>query len=428
MKKCATYLAIIPILVLLAFASPENLYLKYFKEIKENTSNHYNLWEIDLYGPILFVDPTTREVYSNFADDNNILKPYGVIFKGKLPTEINIANTAMNWNGKRWAMVMLPLSENKHERLDLLSHELFHRAQPTLGFDLGHSDNNHLNDKNGRMFLRLELEALQMALKSIDAGDYKVHLVNAMIFRRYRHELYPLSAQSENILELNEGVATYTGIAMSGRNDNEVKDHFISSLEMFNNYPTFVRSFAYVTTPIYGYILSRTNKDWNKHVKNETNLTDYFKQSFNLSLPTDVKLAALSAQNQYNGIAIANEENEREEAINKQISEYKSRFIEQPHLQIKLQKMSISFDPRNLVPIDGHGTVYPTLRLTDIWGVLKASNGALIGVKWDRVTVCAPTEISEGKISGNGWEIELNKDYVLIQNAEDFNYSIIKKD
>jgi hypothetical protein len=35
--------------------------------------------------------------------------------------KINIANTAMNWSGKRWAMIMLPLSQDKNERLGLLA-------------------------------------------------------------------------------------------------------------------------------------------------------------------------------------------------------------------------------------------------------------------------------------------------------------------
>jgi hypothetical protein len=428
MVKPTIYLIVIPLFVLMGFTSTNDVYQKYFDETKENTLTHYKLWEIDLYGPILLVDPSTREVYANFSDDKNILKPHGKIFKGILPKEVNIANTALNWNGKRWAMIMLPLPENKHERLDLLSHELFHRSQPQLGFDLSHSDNVHLNEKNGRLLLRLELEALQMALKSLDISEGNKHLTNALIFRKYRHLLYPTSAQNENLLEINEGIATYTGMVMSGRSDCEINENLTASLEGFNNFPTFVRSFAYVTTPVYGYILSRRNMNWNKLIKNETNLTDFFEQSLMLSLPLDIELAALSIQNQYNGERLSVEENQREEAINKQISIYRNRFIEEPHLLIKLKKMSISFDPRNLVPIEGHGTVYPSLRLTDEWGILTASNGALIGVNWDRVTVCKPTEINKGKISGDGWEIELNNGYQLTQNAEDQNYTIVKKE
>lgn len=136
----------------------------YFREIKANTNHYKNLWNIDLYGPILLVDPKSRIVYSNFPDSAGLLKQDGKIFSGILPTNINIANTAINWSGKSWAMIMLPLPQNKPERLDLLSHELFHRSQPLLGFKINNPANSHLDQKEGRIYLRLELEALRQVM------------------------------------------------------------------------------------------------------------------------------------------------------------------------------------------------------------------------------------------------------------------------
>ena len=75
-------------------------------------------------------------------------------------------NTSLEWNGKTWATVVLPLSSDKHPRLDLITHELFHCAQPSLGFDMRVSDNHHLDEKDGRVLLRLEIEALKKALKA----------------------------------------------------------------------------------------------------------------------------------------------------------------------------------------------------------------------------------------------------------------------
>ena len=40
----------------------------YFREIKANTNNYKDLWNIDLYGPILLVDSKSGLVYSNFPD------------------------------------------------------------------------------------------------------------------------------------------------------------------------------------------------------------------------------------------------------------------------------------------------------------------------------------------------------------------------
>ncbi len=58
-------------------------------------------------------------------------------------------------------MIMLPLPENKQKRIGLLAHESFHRIQPLLGFELNNTENNHLDQRDGRMYLRLELEALK---------------------------------------------------------------------------------------------------------------------------------------------------------------------------------------------------------------------------------------------------------------------------
>lgn len=112
------------------------------------------------------VEPKTRQLYSNEPDAQNSLTKQGDIYVGKLPDNINTANTSLMWNGKNWAMIMLPLSENKNNRINLLAHELFHKAQSALGFTQSNKESNHLDQKDGRIYLRLELEALTKAVLS----------------------------------------------------------------------------------------------------------------------------------------------------------------------------------------------------------------------------------------------------------------------
>src|ERR1019366_3640046 len=135
----------------------------YFNEIKIATKKNQILWNKNLYGPILLINPDTRQLYANYSDSAGFLKQTGKIYSGVLPSEIIFANTAINWSGRRWAMIMLPLPENKENRINLLAHELFHKAQPSLGFILFNTNNNHLDQKDGRIYLRLELEALKKA-------------------------------------------------------------------------------------------------------------------------------------------------------------------------------------------------------------------------------------------------------------------------
>ncbi|ULT23417.1 hypothetical protein KUH03_30125 [Sphingobacterium sp. E70] len=68
---------------------------------------------------------------------------------------------------------MLPLPEHRDDRINLLAHESFHRIQPELGFKLNNANNNHLDEKDGRISLRLEFEALKKALASSDKKEIK---------------------------------------------------------------------------------------------------------------------------------------------------------------------------------------------------------------------------------------------------------------
>jgi hypothetical protein len=396
----------------------------YFQEIRHNTILYKDLWNLDLYGPVLLVDPATRKIYSNFPDSDGILKQDGNIFTGLLPVMINIANTSLTWQGMSWAMIMLPLPPNKQERLDLLSHELFHRSQHLLGFGSANSDNDHLDKREGRIYLRLELEALDLALKTSDPDEIREHLANAMFFRKTRYSLFPGSATNENRLELNEGLATYTGIMMSGRNDQEKQVYFEKKLIEFQKYPTFVRSFAYITTPLYGLILSRSDKSWNKQITDTTNLTDYFIKAFGVSVPPILCPDCLA---RYRYKEILDEETSREEEKVKQVAEFKRLFIEKPHLDIMLEKMNISFDPRNIVPLEEYGNVYPVMRITDSWGILTVSGGALLGRNWDKVTVSEPVVMSSEKITGDGWTLELKDSYKVEKNLPGGNFTVRKK-
>lgn len=398
----------------------------YFQEIKVSTKNGVKLWNKDLYGSILLVNPTTREIYSNEPDAQKSLKKQGSIYIGKLPDSINIANTSMLWNGKTWAMIMLPLPEDKYARINLLAHELFHTVQASLGFIQNNKESAHLDQKGGRIYLRLELEALKKAALSDSKKGQKEHLTNAFIFRKYRNTLFPGSAAIENQLELNEGLAEYTGLMISGRNKEKANQHFLNETNAFLKNPTYVRSFAYNTTPVYGYLLSFKDRYWNQKIKKDTDLTDFFIKDFEIIIPDDLKSAVEKILNNYNAAFILSEEKAREEKIKKQIAEYKSKFIEQPHFELKFEKMNVSFDPRNIIPIEDKGTVYPNIRVTDNWGILEVKDGALMSPNWDKISISYPSKINGQNIEGNGWTLQLTGNYTIKKEELHNNYILIK--
>lgn len=405
--------------------SPDTVSI-FFDELKTASKKNIGLWNKDLYGPMILIDPKTRELFANEPDSEGILKGNGTIYSGILPAAVNIANTAVNWGGKRWAMVMLPLSENKENRINLLAHESFHSIQPSLGFTLNNAENNHLDQKEGRIYLRLELEALKQTLRSSSEKDMKQHLTDALIFRKYRNTLYKGSETTENLLELNEGIAEFTGFIVSGRNKEQARSSLLNGIDGFMKNPTFVRSFAYYTTPVYGYLLYQKDPDWNKTIDAKTDLASYFSKAFDIRIEADLQKEVKKRSDHYNGQSIIKEETEREEQTKRLIAEYKLKFIQQPHFEIKFEKMNVSFDPRNIVPLEDKGTVYPNIRITDLWGILTIENGALMSPNWDKISISNPVKTENKKVSGDGWTLELTDGYVITKDEGSGNYKLIK--
>ncbi len=123
------------------------------------------LWGVSLCGRVLLVDPGNRVTVANMPDPDQKFQESGGLFAGKLPADLLIANTSIQWGGHQWAMVLLPLLMDEFLRLRLLVHESFHRAQPELGLRASDAASGHLEAESGRLWLRLELRALAQALR-----------------------------------------------------------------------------------------------------------------------------------------------------------------------------------------------------------------------------------------------------------------------
>ena len=67
------------------------------------------------------------------------------------------------------------------------------------------------------------------------------------------------------------------------------------------------------------------------------------------------------------------------------------------------------------------------MRITDNWGILTVTGGALLGKNWDKVTVSEPAGISSEKITGEGWTLELKDTYRVEKNLDGGNYTVRKK-
>ena len=93
---------------------------------------------------MMFVDASARAIVANERDAKGLLHEESGLWVGKLAPEDNPANTAVQFGGKRWSMVLWPVSDNRYARQRLLMHESFHRIQNDIGLPMSNPSNAHL--------------------------------------------------------------------------------------------------------------------------------------------------------------------------------------------------------------------------------------------------------------------------------------------
>ena len=386
------------------------------------------LWGQPLYGPTLLVNPDTREVFANEPDSAGAFRPVGAIYTGLWPAQQLLGNTALVWQGKQWTMMVWPLPQEEPDRTVLAFHEFFHRLQPGLGFKMADADNQHLDEQPGRTYLRLELMALEAALRTSKSAERTAHVRNALLFRRYRYRLYPAAAANENTLEMNEGLAEYTGLMAAECRPEQRVEYLLRKTDAFYQNPTFVRSFAYYTVPAYGYLLQQQQPAWHRAVHSDTDLTALFAKAFGGSaLPVDLKTAVEQAAPRYNSDVIVRTETQRETERQQRIATYRKKFVDAPGLVIQLIRMNISFDPRTLQPLGSSGMLYPKVVVSDRWGTLTAEGGALLSPNKDKITVPAPTHITAQEVAGEGYRLSLSPGWVVEKSPDSGGYLVRKK-
>jgi hypothetical protein len=365
------------------------------------------LWGRPLCGPIMLVDPRGRRIVANQRDRGGALAPADGLYVGTLPTSENIANTATAWSGLFWTQIIWPLPGDAKSRGLLIAHEMFHRIQPGLGLALrGGGDNAHLDTLDGRYWIQLEWRALAAALRAPDAGTRSRAIEDALLFRAERYRLFPAAAREEQALELNEGLAEYTGVRLGLADPADRRAAALGDLVQHAADASFVRSFAYATGPAYGLLLDRAMPDWRRRIARQPRFDLLLAEGAGIRLPAAPGEQASARAAAYDGPALRIAEAARDERRQRMLADYRAKFVAGPVLVVPLRHMNIQFDPRNLQPLDDKGTIYPNLRLTDDWGVLEAGDGALLSPDWTRVTVAAPA-IEGDRISGKGWTLAL---------------------
>ncbi len=427
MKKLLTFLLLLGSTPLLAQTAPETVAASYFKEA-EQVAKGQKLWKAGLYGPVLFVEPKTRRAWSNTADSAGILKPAGTVFTGIIPQDVSIANTAIRWQGRKWTVVLWPLPQQRDERLSLILHELFHRIQEELGFPANNPNSAHLDTRDGRVYFLLELEALKRAMQQ-PVKNRKENLAAALQFRQKRGALFPESFGNERLLEMSEGIAEYTGTLL-GRDIDSIPGFLNRVITAAAGKASLMRSFAYTTGPLYGYLLYQKEPKWTYSLTAADDLPAQLAEYYGIrgQQTDEARLERLAVQ--YGAEQIRASEQAKQDRRDSLRAGYMELFTQKPVLRIKLStQMKINFNPGNLFDLGTYGTVYPTAEVRDHWGHVQVDGGGMLLKDWNTITLSLDREPGAGEqvIEGKGWKLTLNTGWSLVKSSER-QYSLLKKE
>src|SRR5262249_42944371 len=133
-------------------------------------------------------------------------------------------------------------------------------------FVIREGDNQHLDTLEGRYWLQLEWRALTRALAS-SGPERRRAASDALAFRLARRTHFKDSADNENRLEMNEGLAQYTGTAAAASSQAEAVADAIDQLKKVTENETFIRTFAYPSGAAYGLLLDAWSPGWTRKVK-----------------------------------------------------------------------------------------------------------------------------------------------------------------
>lgn len=394
----------------------------YFKTVKELCdADNGKLWGENLYGPIMYIDTKNRFIYANSQDKEGLLRLREGVYSGIVPKEKWIANTAIDFGGTLYAVVPLPDEEKPSEIVNRTIHSLFHCFQERSGLAPSSYNTRHLNDKNARLYLKLEWKALMSAIKS--DGDMRNQAIrDALIFRGARRELFPGAVADENKFEDYEGLTTFTYLKLGTAGNEELSKEILSYLDRIYNNFSYAHAYGFIHGALYAYLMQIKGFDF-KSIRNpDFDLGMATSELYGINLPEHCRDVAGSLAMNYDISLIMAEESKHNEMINANVEKIINEFIKKPVVFLQMESPNFSFEPEDINSLDSLGTLYKKLRVSDNWGKLVVNEGgALLTNDLKTLRISAKDlDLERNRISGSGWSLMLNEGWQAVEDGDNF--------
>lgn len=409
----------------ITYFTPEKALL-YFKDIKEICDKDNGvLWGKNLYAPLMFVERNSRVIIANMPDSEGLLRGRDGIFTAVYPKEMLISNTPVKFGGTLYAVTPLPPEEDAFRIKTQAVHSLFHRFQMVAGTSSFGYNTNNMDEKEARLWLKLEWKALRKALTT-EGEEQRLAIRDALIFRGANRELYGKYAKDETLFENYEGLATFTYTLLCTQSREEYMARIYENLDRVYLMQSYSRSYGFIHGALYATLLNEKGFNFANIKTNEIDLGDCVRELYKIELPAVCRDVAGSLAVNYNINEINQEEEQRLSDLRESIHKQVSIFTDKPVVFIELESPYFDFEPEDIHSLDTLGILYSSIRVSDNWGKLTVNKGGCLvsnNFKFLRITAKG-FRADQKHISGEDWVMQLNNDYELV--AVNQNYFIRK--
>jgi len=423
---------IIPVIILVSgcgdrqpdsFLTPEKATI-YFRKI-ESACNRDNgkLWGQNIYGPLMIVDRTSRKISANMPDSEGLLKLKDGVYTGTFPKEMVINNYPVFLGGTLFALVPLPREDDEYWITTRAIRSLFHRYQETIGYTTSGYNTINMDEKNARLWLKLEWNALKKAIFS-EGAEQKLAIRDALIFRGSNRELYQKYAADETRFENYEGFATYTYLLFATESQEEYQKRLMETLGRFYSMQSYARTYGFIHGALYADLMYRKGFDFSSIRSENVDPGEIVKKLYDIQLPEVCRDVAGSLALNYDIEKIQKEEAERELKNQERIHRQISTFTEKPVVFLELESPYFDFEPEDIHSMDTLGILYSKIRISDNWGKLTVDKGGCLvsnNFKYLRITAKG-FKTDKNRIEAEGWHLTLNDDWEIV--LVDQNYFV----
>ncbi len=396
----------------------EAMAARYFADAqKVCRADNQALWDIDFCRYTLFIDPNDRSVLGYDLRRDGQIDP-SKFTRGYWPDDRPISDTTRFWKGRQWATIVWPPRSDSARRNALILHENFHAIQGILPFRVGRPLNtNHLDDLPGRMSLRMEVAVLAKAVVEKDARARRELAKLAYQIRSKRLVGDERAVRAERYWQLYEGIPEYTGHKLT-KSDSEFAAFIANRMPDLVARETYAHDFAYFTTPAWAILLDKEFPNWRNNFSGQYDLADTYAKASHLdeSVLSDANFEAATTPFGY--YASFEFESKRQRTLDNERAQYRARFVDGKVLV--LTASGFRMDPSSVVSLGTDGRVFQEMEISDDWGSLHATGGAMMGPRPPWIYVEAVEENGELVINNDKWTLELNPGWHIVEHERGY--------